>query len=212
MTTNIAEVYNWVIRGLKGMPLVAILEGMLHGIIGYYQKRHATAVLHCITMQTPYCLKLMAYMDDKTNKAQQHMVRAFGVHEYRFEVTSRSKGGLGTDCAVVTHEVNLGQGMTSWCECDCNKSNLLHVPCSHVIAACGQLVMPTLPYVSQFYLKENVVHTWTEEFQGFCAHGDFTVIDRDLRVCLPDMELLRSRGTGGHPKTRRIINNMDKAE
>ena len=82
MTTNIVEVYNWVIRGLKGMPLVAIVEGMLHGIIGYYQKRHATAVLHCTTMQTPYCLKLMAYMDDKTNKAQQHMVYAFGVHEY----------------------------------------------------------------------------------------------------------------------------------
>ena len=38
MTTNIVEVYNWVIRGLKGMPLVAIVEGMLHGIIGYYQK------------------------------------------------------------------------------------------------------------------------------------------------------------------------------
>ena len=47
---------------------------------------------------------------------------------------------------------------------------------------------------------------------GFHVHGDFTVIDRDLRVCLPDMELLRSRGTGGRPQTRRIINNMDEVE
>src|SRR5207237_9951501 len=96
-------------RGFKELLLVAILEGMLHGIIGYYQKRHATVVLHCTTMQTPYCLKMMGYMNDKIKKAQQHMVRAFGVNEYRFEVTSRSKGGLGMDCAVVTHEVNLGK-------------------------------------------------------------------------------------------------------
>ena len=212
MTTNVAEVYNWVIRGLKGMPLVAILEGILHGIVGYYQKRHATAVLHSTTVQTSYCLKMMEYMNEKSKKAQDHMVRAFGVHEYRFEVTSKPKGGLGTDCRVVTHEVNLGQGMTGWCECDCNKPKLLHVPCSHVIAACGQLGMPTSPYVSQFYLKDNVVQTWTGEFRGFRAHDDFTVIDRDLRVCLPNMDLLRSLGKGGRPQTRRIRNNMDEAE
>uniref|UniRef100_A0A0A9HEJ7 Uncharacterized protein n=1 Tax=Arundo donax TaxID=35708 RepID=A0A0A9HEJ7_ARUDO len=54
MTTNIAEVYNWVIRGLKGMPLVAIVEGVLYGIVGYYQKMHAVVVLHCTSIQTPY--------------------------------------------------------------------------------------------------------------------------------------------------------------
>src|SRR6266508_6909067 len=79
MTTNVAEVYNWVIRGLKGVPLVAILEGILHGNVGYYQKRHATTVLHSTTVQTPYCLKMMEYMNDKSKKAQDHMVRAFGV-------------------------------------------------------------------------------------------------------------------------------------
>ena len=79
MTTNIVEVYNWVIRRLKGMPMVAILEGILHGIIGYYQKRHATAVLHSTTMQTPYCQQMMGYMNDKSKKAQQHIVPAFGV-------------------------------------------------------------------------------------------------------------------------------------
>jgi hypothetical protein len=40
MTPNLAEVYNQVIRGLRGLPLIAIIEGMLYGIIKYYQKRH----------------------------------------------------------------------------------------------------------------------------------------------------------------------------
>ena len=65
MTTNIAEVYNWVIRGLRGLPIVAIVEGMLHGIIGYYQKRHAAAVIHCTTMRTPYAKRMMEYLEKK---------------------------------------------------------------------------------------------------------------------------------------------------
>ena len=47
---------------------------------------------------------------------------------------------------------------------------------------------------------------------GFPSAWRLRFIDRDLRVCLPNMEQLRSRGTGGHPQTRRIINNMDEAE
>ena len=30
MTTNLAEVYNWVLRGLRSQPLVAIVEGAQH--------------------------------------------------------------------------------------------------------------------------------------------------------------------------------------
>uniref|UniRef100_A0A0A9GHQ6 SWIM-type domain-containing protein n=1 Tax=Arundo donax TaxID=35708 RepID=A0A0A9GHQ6_ARUDO len=94
------------------------------------------------------------------------MVHPFSVQEYRFEVTSRSKRGLSMDCRVVTHEVNLGQSTIRWCKCNCNKLNLLHVPYSHRVAACGQLEMPTMRYISEFYLKENIVQTRTGEFQG----------------------------------------------
>ena len=54
MTTSIAEVYNWIIKGLRGLPIVAVVEGILYVIIGYYQKRHAAAVIHCTTIHTPY--------------------------------------------------------------------------------------------------------------------------------------------------------------
>ncbi|RLN17564.1 hypothetical protein C2845_PM02G13480 [Panicum miliaceum] len=33
MTSNLAEVYNWVIRGFRGLPLIGIIEGMLYGMI-----------------------------------------------------------------------------------------------------------------------------------------------------------------------------------
>ena len=141
------------------------------------------------------------------------MVRSMGVNEHRFEITLRFKGGVGSDTRIIVHEVNLGQVFNGWCECTCNKPKLLHVPCSHVLAALSQVGVGSSLYVSQFYLKENVVQTWTGEFRGFSAHGDFTVYDRDMPICLPPMTLLRhSHGKGGRPQTRRIRNDMDEAE
>ena len=86
MTTNLAEVYNWVIRGLRSQPLVAIVEGVLHGTIGYFRERHANAALHAANPQTPYCSKITAYMQAKTEKAQSHTVFVMGNTEHRFDV------------------------------------------------------------------------------------------------------------------------------
>jgi hypothetical protein len=35
MTTNFTEVYNWVMRGVCGLPLVAIMKFIVHGCIDY---------------------------------------------------------------------------------------------------------------------------------------------------------------------------------
>ncbi|KAG2630340.1 hypothetical protein PVAP13_3KG484005 [Panicum virgatum] len=108
MTSNLAEVYNWVIRGLRGCPLVGIIEGMLYGIIKYYQKRHAAAILHSTKVQTPFCDKMYKWMEKAISKASQHIVIAMGTHDNRFEITVRAKGGVGRETTLVTHEVNLG--------------------------------------------------------------------------------------------------------
>nr|AAG21901.1 hypothetical protein [Oryza sativa Japonica Group] len=40
MTTNLAEVYNWVMRGVRILPLVAIVEFILHGTQAYFRDRY----------------------------------------------------------------------------------------------------------------------------------------------------------------------------
>jgi hypothetical protein len=39
MTTNFAEVYNWVMRGVRGLPLVAIVEFIVRGCTDYFRNR-----------------------------------------------------------------------------------------------------------------------------------------------------------------------------
>ncbi len=49
MTTNLAEVYNWVMRGVQGMPLVGIVEFILHGTQAYLKdlyKKIDTSMVH----------------------------------------------------------------------------------------------------------------------------------------------------------------------
>jgi len=84
MTSNLGEVYNWVIIGLRGLSLIGIIEGMVYGIIKYYQKRHAAPVLHSTTVQTPYCNKMYTWLDKAVRKASQHIVLVMGTHENRF--------------------------------------------------------------------------------------------------------------------------------
>lgn len=213
MTSNLAEVYNWVIRGLRGLPLIGIIEGMLTGIVNYYQKRRLSAVAHNTTVQTPYCFKMYKHLEKSVTKASQHMVQPFGNVEKRFQVTVRAKGGIGMETTLISHNVNLGEVFNGWAECECNKPKLLHVPCSHVIASLAKVGASSMPYISSFYLKENVEQTWTGEFYGFLAYVNISVYNQDLPVCLPPMELLRHcTGKGGRPQTRRIRNDMDEAE
>ena len=111
MTSNLAKVY---IIGLRGQPLIGIIEGMLYGIIKYYQKSRAMTILHSATMQTPYCNKMYTWLDKTIKKASQHIVLAMGMHENHFQITVGAKGGVGMDTTLVTHEVSLGHHFNGW--------------------------------------------------------------------------------------------------
>ena len=167
MTTNLAETYNFVLRGNRALPLTAIVEGILHGTVKYFRERRQRAELHIMNNpNTRYCEKVMKYMNEKMEKARSFTVFAFGNQERRFEVRlPTDKFGCGN--RQRTHEVRIGNEAWPTCECTCNKPKLLHLPCSHVLAACGQLGMDAISFVSPYYLKESVLSTWTGEMQGF---------------------------------------------
>jgi hypothetical protein len=212
MTTNLAEVYNWVLRGMRGLPLVAIVEGVMHGTIRYLQQRYAAACLHTENYPaTPYCARAMAYMEEKSSKAQMHTVIETGTAQHRFEVYLRDKSGFGTANFQRTQEVVIGMGAYPNCTCSYNKPLLLHKPCSHVIAACGKFRMDPREFVCPYLMKDAVSAAWSGEIRGFRVVGNFaeTAAPAD-RVWVPDLTLIRARA--GRRKVRRIRNDMDQSE
>jgi hypothetical protein len=210
MTTNHAEVYNFVLRGNRALPLTAIVEAVFHGTLRYFRERSQRADLHIMNYpDTPYCERVMHYMAAKIEKSRLHTVIAIGNQERRYEVRLPTDK-FGTASEMRTQEVKIGNEAWPMCECSCNKPKLFHLPCSHVLAVCGQLKMDAISFVSEYYLKESVLNTWTCEMFGFRVVGNFNKLDPADREYIPDPGLLRT--SRGRRKSKRIRNDMDESE
>ncbi len=74
MTTNLAEAYNAVLRKLRPLPLIAIVEGIMHRTMMWMRTRRAAALQQMSNAQTPFCKKMAEYLQEK---AECHTLKFF---------------------------------------------------------------------------------------------------------------------------------------
>ena len=65
MTTNLAEVYNWVMKGVRGIPLVEIVEFIVQGTCKYFKDCYAVAHTTLNNASMICGMKMTKYMKDK---------------------------------------------------------------------------------------------------------------------------------------------------
>jgi hypothetical protein len=80
------------------------------------------------------------YMTKKTASAQLHHVRQCGTQELKFEIAPEDRARRGMRRQTLVKECIVKLDGT--CCCSCMRPKLLHVPCSHVIAACADIRHP----------------------------------------------------------------------
>nr|CAE03100.2 OSJNBa0017B10.15 [Oryza sativa Japonica Group] len=85
MTTNLAEVYNWVMRGVRVPPLVAIVDLILHGTQAYFRDRYKKIGPSMADNNIVFGNVVTKYMEDKIKKARRHRVVAQGTQVHRKE-------------------------------------------------------------------------------------------------------------------------------
>ena len=205
-TTNQAECYNMVLRPVRGLPLVGIVEYIMYGCTRYFIDRYAKATLWLNSPQVTFCSRISEYMNKKTLKAHNHNVTPMGTMERRYEVACNDRSRRGVRRERVVQECLLRDDGTA--VCTCHKPRLLHVPCSHVIAACQETGIRSSCYVSPYFKKEAVQSVWAQEVYGMGILGPFTQ-KHVPTFYIPDPETKRGIG---RRQTRRIRNNMDVAE
>nr|CAE01945.2 OSJNBa0073L13.8 [Oryza sativa Japonica Group] len=209
MTTNLAEVYNWVMKNTRPLPLVAILEGITRGTQKYLCKRYSMASLNLSKPSVKYSPAITQYMDEKSKKGGIHRVWPAGNRELLFEIRLRDKSGVGIGTTDITLECTLWPEYHA-CKCNCNKPYLLHRPCSHVLAASAKGGVDGNIFVSPYFRKESWEATWRGELRGWRAVCDFTRPPPGQANWVPDSNLLVD--TKGRRQSRRIKNLMDEAE
>jgi hypothetical protein len=89
------------------------------------------------------------------------------------------------------------------------RPKLLHIPCSHVTAACADIGHPDDIYVSYYFRKETIASTCQYEIYGFRMVGSFTEIANPV-IYIPDPRTARVKR--GRHQTRRIHNDMDESK
>src|SRR5438105_582742 len=102
-------------------------------------------------------VKHIEYIDKKRTQDQQHKVEPTGTRQQRFEVACKDICRRGVRRERVGQECLLREdGMAA---CTCHKPKMLHLPCSHVIAACVESGVQPRSFVSPYFTKEAVAST-----------------------------------------------------
>ena len=96
MTTNLAEVYNWVLKACRSLPLVANVECILRDTVAYLRERFQEASIVVRNPQIVYCSKMTEILDKISAKGTLHRVEFIGKQDFVFEVTVRDKGVWGS--------------------------------------------------------------------------------------------------------------------
>ena len=84
MTTNLAEVYNWVLKACRSLPLVAIVECILRGTVAYLHERFQEASITVRNPQMVYCSKMTQIIDKISAKGTLHRVEFIGNQYFAF--------------------------------------------------------------------------------------------------------------------------------
>ena len=96
MTTNLAEVNNWVLKACWSLSLVAIVECILRGTVAYLRERFKEASIAVRNPLMVYCSKMTEILDKISAKGTLHQVEFIGNQDFVFEVTVRDKGVWGS--------------------------------------------------------------------------------------------------------------------
>ncbi|PNX59609.1 receptor-like protein kinase HSL1, partial [Trifolium pratense] len=129
MTTNLAESMNNVFKGIRNEPITALVQSTFYKCVVLFQRRatESAAVLQSGQQYSEACQKRI---EEAMHKANSHQVIAFDRLNQTFRVMETVNHNEGRPMGRFL--LKLGESC-----CDCGEFQALHLPCSHVIAACS---------------------------------------------------------------------------
>ena len=205
MTTNMSEVYNGVLKGVRSLPITAIVAETWNRTVGYFVNRARMAQKH-VEENKQYSEVMQAFMDRKMEKARTHIAQPIDGLRRKFEVRLRQKYVMGHIRGERKQVCTLGDEAS----CTCNKPQLLHKPCSHVYAACAVWNQASTQYISKYYDMQHLYATWSAEFHSYGVDMHYRELwPREIKWVPNDA--LKHVGRGRR-QSRRIRNDMDESQ
>jgi len=166
---------NHVLKGIKCLPLVGMVDMTLRRMGECFNNRSAAAKKALGNPSMKFPEHVQDDMNAKMQKSQVHQVihmntkdrnHFLGDMDKMFKVQLRHKYVNVQLKSIYIRSIKKSQKCTirKIATCSCNKPQLHHKPCSHVLAVCRQIGVSTDTYMSPYYSLTYLARTWNGRF------------------------------------------------
>jgi hypothetical protein len=202
MTMNDVESFNNVLKGVRALPLCAIIELTFYRTADYFRDRGNSAAAY----DTRFSSKVEEILKKRRGKAHHHRTRIFDLQTNEFEIQCKrryasaySDGDTIQQCQLRSNEAT----------CTCNKPKLQHISCSHIIAACKDMGgNDASQYISLFYTTDALKNTLRLKMRSFATGSNYKAIEGPIWI--PYLQAKRKEPS--RPRGTRMRGDMDATE
>ena len=198
MTTNLFESFNGILKSVRNLPIIVLVELTYYRCVAYFADRYTKACAEVTADE-----HITAYAKNKFNKwkkkAPKHSVIVFNHEDGPFEVrtpinpNSAYRGNH-------RHQLNMRAST-----CSCQKWQVYKIPYSQVIAVCKYQGISAMRYIDHCYYLEEQVACYAPRFR--MVQDSVHWNEPDFPVLYPNVKLRREKG---RPRTARLRNEMDE--
>ncbi|XP_056690902.1 uncharacterized protein [Spinacia oleracea] len=198
-TTNLAEVFNNVLKGARFLPITALVKLTFYRVNSYFVERRRLSKKRLLDGHA-YTIKVTKDLDTNTEKAMHHKVDIFH-HEHGIYQVTTGRGDRADRKGGHSHTVNF-----SLKTCTCNKLQIYKIPCSHVLACCRAYSLSPSQFIDPYFTSGEYVGTYNARF--------FPIPDKDYWSPYNGPKVVADtdqKRTKGRPPSKRLRNEMDES-
>jgi hypothetical protein len=159
-TSNMAELFNSVLKGIRVMLVNAIESFTFYMLVAWFNDRY----LEAMALQSKNQLwvhKPMRHLGKAEDRARIHEVKCFDHTTGKYEVTERggttSDGDMRSSRSYIVILIDFS--------CTCVRTRPYHFVCSHYIAAARHCNFTYKSMILREFTVDSLVLTWSPQFE-----------------------------------------------
>ena len=156
MTSNMAEMFNSLLKGCRGLSVTAIASFTFYKLNAWFvaRKKHARSLWIGNKL---WPLLVSQQLSFSKNKSKTQKGACFDPLNNAYEILESGGTNIGgEDRGAAKHKVIINEN-----KCSCGKPTIYHRPCSHMIMACRirRVDAEVLPHLVTEFSLRNLMST-----------------------------------------------------
>ncbi|XP_072148373.1 uncharacterized protein [Setaria viridis] len=160
--SNMAESFNKLLLGIRGMPVNAIVEFTFYRLVAWFNERHAKAEALQVAGER-WAEKPKRHLIIANERASTHEVQCFDLGSGTYQVEHR--GGTTSDGEI--RESRIHVVVLRDFKCTCGRPRQYHFVCSHLVAAARHRNFDIESMIPHEFSVDTLVQTWSPRFVPF---------------------------------------------